>query len=154
MNWMLTFHIMPDETIVEDSTKTAPAVLGPTYTVFLTNKRVLFRFNAIGSSMTQSFTYQEIEDVQVLTRLLIPYLCVRSKGKEFFIHTPNPGYWSSKILETKKRMPDATTHAAAPLPGIGSREELRKMIITLQRYNILTAEEVENKLKLLDTLPL
>ena len=150
MNWMLTFKIMPDETIIEDSSKTVSAVLKPTYTVFLTTKRLLFRFNAVGSTITQSFTYQEIEDAQVVTRLLIPYLCIKTKEKEFFIHVPNAAEWPVKILETKKRMLEIPVNAA----GHKRREELHNMLITLQRHHILTAAELEDKIKLLDELHL
>lgn len=154
MNWTFSFKTMPDETIIEDSTQTAPAVLGPTYTVFLTNKRVLFRFNAVGSSMTQSFTYQEIEDARVATRLLIPYLAVRTKEKEFFVHTPDPVHWSARILETKKNLPTAPAGATAQNTGTSKLKELSEMLITLRRYKLLTAEELEQKKKLLEKLQL
>jgi hypothetical protein len=78
------------------------------------------------------------------------YLCIKTKEKEFFIQVPNPAEWSVKILEAKKRMLEVPVSAA----GHKKREELRNMLITLQRYNIMTAAELEDKIKLLDELHL
>jgi hypothetical protein len=154
MNWSLSFNTLPNETIIEDSTKTDPAVLGQTYTVFLTTERVLFRLNAVGSSMTQSFTYQEIEDARVATRLLISYLCIKTKEKEFYIHAPDPGHWAARILETRKNR--AAEPVVTPAQNTGARKlkELNEMLLTLQRYNLLTTPEVDQKKKLLEKLQL
>jgi hypothetical protein len=155
MFWSLTFKMMPDETIIEDSTKDAVSGLKPTYAVILTTKRIVFRFEAIGSSMTQSFTYQEISDARPVKRLMINYLHLQTPAKEYFLHTPNPEYWSAKIISLGKNLPSASGNSA-PYERSASRkrQELGDMLDVLQHHKLLTTAEVEEKKKMLETLQL
>jgi len=155
MFWSLTFKMTPEETIIEDSTKEPVSGLKPTYAVFLTSKRVVFRFESIGSSMTQSFTYPEITDARPAKRLLINYLNLQTQGKEYFLHTPNPEHWAAKILSLKKSLPSAAGDIA-PRDRSASRkrQELGDMLVVLERHKLLTAAEAEEKKKLLEALQL
>ena len=63
MFWTLSFELLPEEKIIDDTTRKVSAGIKPAYSVFLTNKRAIFRFDGLGSSMAQSFFYQEIQEV-------------------------------------------------------------------------------------------
>jgi len=154
MFWTLSFQLMPDEIIIEDSTKQTAGGLKSTYSVFISNKRVMFRFDGIGSSMVQSFLYHEITDVKSVKRLLINYLCLRTPTSQYFLHTPNPDYWSAKIIDIKKNphaLVDRTVLTAEQFAK-KKRQELSDMLFTLQTYNLLSANEVERKKKILETI--
>jgi hypothetical protein len=151
MFWSLSFHLMPDEYVAEDSTSRSLAVLKETYSVFLTNKRVIFRFDGIGSLMSQSFIYREIDQVQPLKRLMVNYLCIHTSTKQYFLHTPEPAYWADRILKMKKSV--AQTPEVSRPAGPASRtkkQDLSDMLITLRKYNLLTDAELAEKKKLLE----
>ncbi|MGE5809389.1 MAG: PH domain-containing protein [Nitrospirota bacterium] len=151
MFWSFSFHLMPDETILEDSTSRSLAILKSTYSIFLTNKRVIFRFNGMGSSLSQSFLYREIEKVQPSKRLMINYLCVQTSAKQYFLHTPEPAYWTERILKMKKsasQVPEVSRPAEPA--GRTKKQDLVEMLTTLRKYNLLTDEELAGKIKLLE----
>ena len=152
MFWSLSFHLMPDEYVVEDSTSRSLAVLKETYSVFLTNKRVIFRFDGIGSLMSQSFIYREIDQVQPLKRLMVNYLCVHTSAKQYFLHTPEPAYWADRILKMKKSVAQApeVSRPADPVSRT-KKQDLSDMLMTLRKYNLLTDAELAEKKKLLET---
>jgi len=151
MFWSLSFHLMPDEYVVEDSTSRSLAVLKETYSVFLTNKRVIFRFDGIGSLMSQSFIYREIDQVQPLKRLMVNYLCVHTSAKQYFLHTPEPAYWADRILKMKKSVAQApeVSRPADPVSRT-KKQDLSDMLMTLRKYNLLTDAELTEKKKLLE----
>lgn len=72
MFWSLSFHLLPDEEIVDDSTRKKSSGIKPAYSVFLTNRRAIFRFDSLGSSLTQSFFYHEIVDIKPCRRPFSP----------------------------------------------------------------------------------
>ena len=152
MFWSLSFHLMPDEYVAEDSTSRSLAVLKETYSVFLTNKRVIFRFDGIGSLMSQSFIYREIDQVQPLKRLMVNYLCVHTSAKQYFLHTPEPAYWADRILKMKKSVAQApeVSRPADPVSRT-KKQDLSDMLMTLRKYNLLTDAELAEKKKLLET---
>jgi len=151
MFWSLSFHLMPDEYVVEDSTSRSLAVLKETYSVFLTNKRVIFRFDGIGSLMSQSFIYREIDQVQPLKRLMVNYLCVHTSAKQYFLHTPGPAYWADRILKMKKSVAQApeVSRPADPVSRT-KKQDLSDLLMTLRKYNLLTDAELAEKKKLLE----
>jgi len=151
MFWSLSFHLMPDEYVVEDSTSRSLAVLKETYSVFLTNKRVIFRFDGIGSLMSQSFIYREIDQVQPLKRLMVNYLCVHTSAKQYFLHTPEPAYWADRILKMKKSVAQApeVSRPADPVSRT-KKQDLSDLLMTLRKYNLLTDAELAEKKKLLE----
>ncbi len=152
MFWSLSLQFMPDETVLEDSGNQRTPGVKPMYSVFITNKRVIFRLDSLGSSMAQSFVYPEILDARPVTRMLIHYLALKTNGKEHFLHVPNPVYWSTKILDTKKNMPVTTR------PGIHDagrkRQDLQEMLVVLARHQILSQTELEEKKKMVDSIRL
>ncbi len=150
MFWSLSLQLMPEETVLEDSTTRPVSGIKPAYSVFLTNKRVVFRFDGLGSSMTQSFLYHEISDVRPTTRMMITYLGVRSGQKEHYLHIAEPDYWAGKILEVKKGMPGA----GAARTEAGTRikkQELLTMLSVLHKNNVLSAAEFDQKKKLVES---
>jgi len=151
MFWSLSFHLMPDEYVVEDSTSRSLAILKETYSVFLTNKRVIFRFDGIGSLMSQSFIYREIDQVQPLKRLMVNYLCVHTSAKQYFLHTPEPAYWADRILKMKKSVAQApeVSRPADPVSRT-KKQDLSDLLMTLRKYNLLTDAELAEKKKLLE----
>jgi len=143
---------MPDENVIEDSTSRSLAVLKSSYSVFLTNKRVIFRFDGIGSLMAQSFIYREIEQVQPLKRLMVNYLCVQTATKQYFLHTPEPAYWADRILKMKKSVVQAPEVSSPDKPASRTKkQDLSDMLMTLRKYNLLTDAELAEKKKLLET---
>ena len=151
MFWSLSFHLMPDEYVIEDSTSRSLAILKSTYSVFLTNKRVIFRFDGIGSSMAQSFIYREIDNVQLLKRLMINYLCVQTPAKHYFLHTPEPAYWADRILKMKRSLPQAPEVSIPAEPASRAKKQnLNDMLMTLRKYNLITDDELAEKKKLLE----
>jgi hypothetical protein len=147
---------MPGESIIEDSTQQRTGGLKPTYAVVLTNRRAAFRFNGFGSSMTQSFLYDEITMAHPVARMFIPYLELKTRTKTYYLHIPEPGYWSSKILDAKARETashDATAPAddGAPLAR-RKRQELLVMLAELRKHGILSAAELEEKKRQIDQL--
>lgn len=151
MFWSLSLQLMPDESIIEDSTKQTATGLKPTYTVFLTNKRAAFRFDGFGSSMTQSFTLDEIVMAQTVKRMFISYLELKTRSKTYFLHIPNPDYWSARVLDARGDMtPASETSQDTPPPdpeGVRKERELLGMLDTLRRYGILNEDELEEKRK-------
>jgi hypothetical protein len=142
---------MPDEYIIEDSTSRSLAILKSTYSVFLTNKRAIFRFDGIGSSMAQSFIYREIDNVQPLKRLMINYLCVQTSTKHYFLHTPEPAYWADRILKMKRSI-SQTPEVSRPTESASrtKKQDLNDMLMTLRKYNLITDAELSEKKKLLE----
>lgn len=155
MFWSLSFQLMPDETLIEDSTKRPVSGLKPTYSVFLTTKRIIFRFDGVGSSMAQSFMYHEITDVRPAKRLLINYLAVTAGAKQYYIHVPEPDYWTAKITAVKLSMgaasPVAPTRPQAAAPD-RKKQELLGMLQTLHASKLLNAQEFDAKKSMLDRM--
>jgi hypothetical protein len=150
MFWSLSLQLMPEETVLEDSTTHPVKGIKPAYSVFLTNKRVVFRFDGLGSSMTQSFLYNEISDARPTTRMMITYLGMKSGQKEHYLHIAEPEYWAGKILEVKKGMPEAPASRIEADARI-KKQELLTMLSVLHRNNILTAAEFDQKKKLVES---
>lgn len=153
MFWSLSFQLFPDEKVIEDSTKLAIHGFKPTYSVYLTNKRVVFRFEGVKSTVAQSFTYPEITDARLAKRLMINYLCLHASGRKFFLHTTAPAYWSTKIIEVKKGvLSPPVPGSMAARPDEKKLRELGDMLVTLRAYDILSDDEVEQKKQKLNTL--
>lgn len=112
MFWSLSFHLMPDEKIIANSSERAEKkVIKEAYSVVLTNKRAIFRFDGLGSFLTQTFFYNEILDVRPDERLFIKYLRLKTANKYYFLHINSPAFWSDRIIEIKNSMQDIQTSA-------------------------------------------
>lgn len=153
MGWSLSLQLEPDEQVLEDSSKQNTSVIKATYSVFLTNKRVLFRFDGLGSSLTQSFRYNEIQEVKSCKRIFVDYLSVRTRKKEFFLNIPETAYWTRRINEMRNGV-SLQTPASAPVRPNRNEKELASMLYELKRNSLLTETELEEKLKLLESLKL
>jgi hypothetical protein len=149
MFWSLSLQLMPEEIVLEDSTSRPVKGVKPAYSVFLTNKRVVFRFDGLGSSMVQSFLYHEITDACPSKRMLVNYLDVKSGQKDHYIHIAEPDYWAGRILALKKQFPEMPEGRADA--GRMKKQELLTMLSTLHRNNILTAVEFDQKKKLVES---
>ena len=154
MFWSLSFHLMPDETVIEDSTKQQVSGFKATYSVFLTNKRVIFRFDGVGSSMAQSFLYSEILEAAPVKRLLVNYLSIKTPKKQYYLHTPDPPYWSRKIADARRQAGETPPCTPAATQISRKKQELASMLAELRQYELLSAEEVEQKKRKLETLSL
>jgi len=154
MFWSLSFHLLPDEEIIEDSTKRSYSGLRSAYSVFLTNKRAIFRFDGLGSSMTQSFFYGEILDIKPSKRLFVNYIRLRTKNRDFLLNTSDPDYWAKRVLNIKENTaesPETATSATSPSSG-KKKKELLDMLTILRKNSLLTDKELEEKVQLLDSM--
>jgi len=153
MFWTLSFEIMPGEEIIDDTTRKSHSGIKPAYSVFLTNKRAIFRFDGLGSSLSQSFFYNEIQDVATTKRLFFTYLELKTKKKDFLFHIADADYWSKKIIEIMKQIPASNENRFGSKPSPVSRKrELVDMLTTLRKNSLLTDSELEEKVHLLDSM--
>ena len=155
MFWTLSYELLPGEEIIDDTTKKSHTGLKPAYSVFLTNKRALFRFDGLGSSLTQSFFYHEIQEAATSKRLFFTYLDIKTEKKTFLFHIADAPYWAKKILEIKNQTPfsDENRLHAKPSPERRKRE-LMDMLIILRKHSLLNDSELEEKVQLLDSMKL
>lgn len=160
MFWSLSLQLLPDETIIEESPSQSSAGVKPSYSVFLTNKRVAFRFDGFGSTMAQSFGYDEIAMATTAKRMFITYLVLKTAAKEYYLHVAEPERWASRILDTKAGMlPQATMppERAAPSGELAvqrKRRELHAMLATLRKHDIITDAELQDKGQRIDVMKL
>jgi len=153
MFWTLSFEMLPGEKIIDDTTRKSHYGIKPAYSVFLTDKRAIFRFDGLGSSLSQSFFYNEIQDAATTKRLFFTYLELKTKKKNFLFHIADAAYWSKKILEVMKQMPASNENRFDAKPSPGSRKrELMDMLTILRKNSLLTDSELEEKVHLLDSM--
>ncbi len=151
MFWSLSLQLMPGETILEDSTGKHVEGLKPSYSVFLTNKRAVFRLDGFGSRMAQSFLYDEVAQAQPVRRMFITYLRLTTRSKEYFLHIPAPEYWAARLREAAKQAASADeASAAAGAMSRKQQEDLHRMLDALRQHGILTDAEYSQKVKLLN----
>ena len=153
MFWTLSFELLPEEEIIDDTTRKSHSGIKPAYSVFLTNKRAIFRFDGLGSSLSQSFFYNEIEGVSTTKRLFFTYLELKTKKKNLLFHIAEADYWSKKILEIMKQTPASNENRLKSKPSPESRKrELMDMLTILRKHSLLTDSELEEKVQLLDSM--
>ena len=153
MFWSLSFQLLPDETVIDDSSRRVRPAIKPAYSVFLTNRRAIFRFDGLGSSMTQSFFYEEIRDAKPSKRLFVSYLLIKTDGKEFLLNTSDAEHWSETILQMKQGISEAGEAFSTQRPPSPERRkrELLDMLTVLRKNELLTDAELEEKIHLLDS---
>jgi len=156
MFWSFSFQLLPEETIVDDSTTRPRSGIKASYSVFLTNKRAIFRFDGLGSSLTQSFFYHEIKEARSLKRLFITYLDLKTTKRDVLLNIADAEYWAGKISEMKQAAPATGDDSAkqAPVSPERRKRELLDMLTVLNRHSLLTSEELEEKIRLLDSIKL
>ena len=153
MFWTLSFEMLPGEEIIDDTTRKSHAGIKPAYSVFLTNKRAIFRFDGLGSSLSKSFFYNEIQDVAITKRLFFNYLELKAKKKKFLFHIADADYWSKKIIEIMKQIPPSNENRFDSKPSpISRKRELMDMLTILRKHSLLTDSELEEKVQLLDSM--
>lgn len=154
MFWSLSFHLLPDEDIIEDSTKRPGSGIRAAYSVFLTNKRAIFRFDGFGSSLTQSFFYHEIVSVRICRRLFVTYLEVGTVRKSSLLNIDNAEYWEGRIQEFMKGLPSEETaqKVASPISPEKKKKELLDMLTALKKNDLITDREFEDKINALDSM--
>jgi hypothetical protein len=153
MFWTFTFEMLPGEEVIDDTARKSRSGIKPAYSVFLTNKRVIFRFDGLGSSLLQSFFYNEIQDVATTKRLFFTYLELKTKKKSVFFHIADADYWSNKILEIRKQIPPSNENRFDAITSpLSKKRELMDMITILRKNSLLTDSELEEKVHLLDSM--
>ncbi len=154
MSWSFSFELLPGEEVVEDSTQRTHAVIKAAYSVFLTNKRVIFRFDGMGSYLSNAFFYADILDARPTTRLFFNYLILKTKRKEYLFNVPETAYWIGRINEEKEKhaglVPDISE--ADTVAPEKKKRMLLDMLTVLHKNNILSEKEFEAKVQLLETL--
>jgi hypothetical protein len=145
---------MPDEQILEDSTVKKQPGLRPLYSVLLTNKRAIFRFDSLGSTLTQSFLYDEIEAINPQKRLLVSYLNVTTKNKSYLINAPDAAYWSKKIVDAKDTHQNKAEISKEDSPRIDKKRELLDMLSVLKENAIVSEKEFQEKKDQIDSMDL
>jgi hypothetical protein len=156
MFWSFSFQLLPDEQVIEESVRRPQPAIKASYSVFLTNKRVIFRFDGLGSTLTQSFFYQEITGVTPVKRLFITYLDLKTEKRNVVLNISEVEYWAGRIREMKKVSEEAAasqTKSPQVSPGRNKRE-LLDMLTILHKNSLLSNTELEEKVQLLDSMKL
>jgi hypothetical protein len=151
----MSFELLHNEEIIADSSKDEHSLVKPVYSVVLTNQRVFFRLETLGSSLTKSFFYSEILDAKTTKRLFFNYLMLVTKSGEHYFNTSEPGYWSEKILRLKEKIKGSHQGEKESTTSLSGKNkvELLDMLSALRKNSILTEEEFKEKVRLLDSLP-
>jgi len=151
MFWSMSFQLLPGEAIIDSSDKRdgkAGSGIKPSYSVFLTNKRVVFRFDSLRTSMSQSFQYAEILGAGTCKRLFITYLFLKTIEKTHFLHVDMAEHWRDKILGLKKQFAaeeGEQEKSRAAGRGGNTRDELLAMLTILRENGLLTDAEFAEK---------
>ncbi|MHB8883297.1 MAG: hypothetical protein ACYC69_17535 [Thermodesulfovibrionales bacterium] len=155
MFWSFSFQLMPDEKVIEDSTQRPQTGIKASYSVFLSDKRAIFRFDGLGSSLTQSFYYHEIREVRPIKRLFITYLDLRTDKRNILLNIADAEYWAGRIREMKGAAAgEQTAVQPAALSSERKKRELLDMLTILHKQSLLTDEELDKKIHQLDSLKL
>ncbi|MBI5101159.1 MAG: PH domain-containing protein [Nitrospirae bacterium] len=154
MSWSFSFQLLPGEKIIEDSSKRPQPVVKASYSLILTDTRAVFRFDGLGSSLSQSLYYHEISDVKPVKRLFIPYLNVRTEKKELVLNISDPEYWAARIIEMKQTplKAGAETRDSSAISSDRKKRQLLDMLIILHKNSLISSEELEEKIRRLDSL--
>lgn len=154
MSWSFSFELLPGEEIIEDSTQRDHDVIKAAYSVFLTNKRVIFRFDGMGSYLSNAFFYADVLEARQTSRLFFNYLILKTRRKEYLFNIPEAGHWIKRIREEKEKYAGADS-------GIGAGDviapEKKKLVLldmltVLHKNRVLTEKEFEEKVHVLESI--
>jgi hypothetical protein len=155
MFWTLSLQLLPDESVVEESADRKAFGTDPLYSVFLTNKRIIFRFNSLGSSLTQSFLFDEIIDAEPCKRLLINYLKIKTSRRSFLLNISEPDYWAKTIKGMRDNIQESIESSTTPPEHEPLRKakksELLEMLTILKNNSLLNDNELEEKVRMLES---
>lgn len=154
MAWSFSFELLPGEEIIEDSTKRTREVIKPAYTVFLTNKRIIFRFEGMGSYLSNAFFLADVLEAGQIKRLFINYLILKTRRKEYLFNIPETEYWIRRLYEEKERHAVAVSEMREPdsLNPEKNKRMLLDMLTVLHKNRVLSEQEFDEKVHLLDTI--
>jgi hypothetical protein len=147
--WSFSFQLTPDEKAIEDSKDKTRSAYRPLYSVLLTDKRAIFRFDSLGSTLSQTFYYHEIEEAKPQRRFFVNYLEIKARNKTYLINTPNAEYWAAKIMSMKGKTGPARKEM--PDPQEGKTRALLHMLSALRDSSVLTEEEYKEKAKQIES---
>lgn len=154
MSWSFSFELLPGEEVIEDSTQRTHDVIKAAYSVFLTNKRVIFRFDGMGSYLSNAFYYTDVLGVKQTTRLFFNYLILKTRRKEYLFNIPEADYWTKQILVSKEKFkgvaPDSKDIDS--VPSEKKKLMLLDMLTVLHKNRVLTEKEFEDKVHFLDSI--
>jgi hypothetical protein len=153
MYWTLSLHLHPDESVIEESKDRKVLGTDPLYSVFLTNKRVIFRFNSLGSYLTQSFFFHEIIDAEPSKRLLVSYIKIKTDRRSFLLNISEPSYWSEKIkgMKNHSEIKEETVKTSQEPSNIENKSDLLEMLAILNNNSLLDDFELKEKVRLLES---
>ena len=157
MVWSLQFQLLNGEEVLENSVDRPQSAVRTAYSVFLTTRRVVFRFDGFGSHLIQSFKYPEILGIKLCKRLFVNYLVIKTVQKDYFLNVPETEYWAERILRTKEEIgpePPDEEPVAPEATGRKKKQELLEIIKALHENSVLSDAEMEEKIKLLEGLGL
>ena len=154
MSWSFSFELLPGEEVVEDSTKRNYDVIKAAYSVFLTNKRVIFRFDGMGSYLSNAFFYTDVLEAKQTTRLFFNYLILKTRRKEYLFNIPETDYWIKRIIEEKDKYQEASLDVKEidAVPPDKKKRILLDMLTVLHKNRVLSEKEFEDKVQLLDII--
>ena len=102
MSWAFSFSLLPEENIIADSSNNKQPVIGPVYSIVLTNQRAIFRFDSLKGYLTKAFFYHEVLEAKQTRRLYVNYLLIKTVSKEFLFNTEDPETWAKAIMNMKE----------------------------------------------------
>ncbi|UCG78574.1 MAG: hypothetical protein JSV21_01700 [Nitrospirota bacterium] len=150
MYWALSIKLVPGETVIEDSRDGNWAAYKPLYSVLLTDKRVILRFDSLGSSLSQSFFFNEIEEARSQKRLFINYLDIKARNKSHLFNVQRADYWAEKIMTLRD---NGTASKNIEIdPGSGKKRALLHMLSALKDSSVITDEEFQEKIKKIEEI--
>ncbi len=154
MSWSFSFELLPGEEVIEDSTQKDNDIIKSAYSVFLTNKRVIFRFDSMGSYLSNAFFYADVLDARPTTRLFINYLILKTRRKEYLFNIPEANHWIKRIREEKEKYAGVVsgTGGGDVMGPEKKKRMLLDMLTVLYKSRVLTEKEFEEKVHLLDTI--
>ncbi len=154
MSWSFSFELLPGEEVIEDSTQRDHDVIKAAYSIFLTNKRVIFRFDGMGSYLSNAFFYADVLEARQTTRLFFNYLILKTRRKEYLFNIPETDHWIKRILEAKVTHQGAVSDMKEidAIPPEKKKRMLLDMLTVLHKNRILTEKEFEEKVHFLDTI--
>jgi hypothetical protein len=154
MSWSFSFELLPGEEVKEDSTQRDNDVIKAAYSVFLTNKRVIFRFEGMGSYLSNAFYYADVLDAKKSTRLFFNYLILKTVRKEYLFNIPETEYWIQRILEEKEKYAGVVSEMRESdlIAPDKKKRMLLDMLTVLHKNRILTEKEFEDKVHLVDLI--
>lgn len=160
MSWGLSFQLHPGETVIEDSSLEDKNLVKSVYSVLLTERRVVFRFNGFGSKLCKSFMYGEIKGIQTTTRLFVSYLRITTYTHDELFNVCDADYLANRIRECKAMYSEeALPPVSSPSPLLSEesspakrKKNLYNMLLALKEHGLLTDDEFKKKVEQLDSI--